>query len=158
MFGLLPWRKAERMLAREVEPSFGLMRPELASLMERFFPRWPGLLEPIEEMLEKIEIVNKEKEVLVRAEVPGFEPAEVVVEVTGNLLTIRAEHKPEEVKPEKPEEFWSKFERTIVLPVTVEPEKIEAICKNGILEIRLPRKPEAMTRRIEKSDRSHVVL
>jgi HSP20 family protein len=149
MFGLMPWRTAERRLGREAEPPFGLMRRDLASLLERFFPSWPAMLEPFEEVIKDVEIVNKEKEVLVRAEVPGFEPAEVIVEVTGNLLTIRAEHKPKEVKPETPEEFWSKFERTILLPVTVEPEKIEAVCKNGILEVTLPKKPEAVTRRIE---------
>jgi HSP20 family protein len=149
MFGLMPWRRAERVPARDLEWSFGLMRSEFGPLFERFFAGWPTLPEvPIEEMARELAIENREKEIVVRAEVPGFEPKELVVEVTGNLLTIRAEKEKEEKKNGE-EKVYGKMERTILLPVGVEPEKIEAVCKNGVLEITLPKKPEALTRKIE---------
>lgn len=149
MFGLMPHKKADRNLAREREWPFGLMRREVAPLFERFFGPWTSLMDaPLEGMVEGFEVENKEKEIIVRAEVPGFDPAELVVEVTGNLLMIRAEKAKEENKNGE-EKFYGITERSILLPVGVEAEKIEAVCKNGILEIKLPKKPEALSRRVE---------
>jgi HSP20 family molecular chaperone IbpA len=39
--------------------------------------------------------------------------------------------------------------RVVTLPAGIEPEKVEAVLRNGILEVRVPRKPEAVGRRIE---------
>jgi HSP20 family protein len=141
MFGLIP-RRAERKLAREIEKPFGLMRAELAELFDHFFPAWPW-----EEVGTGLEVVEKEKEILVRVAVPGLEPAELAVEVVGNVLTIRGEHKKEE--KEAPKRPYEMMVRSFILPVGIEVEKVEARCKNGVLEIYLPRKPEAMTRHIE---------
>ena len=147
MFSLIP-RRAERKLAREFEKPFGLMRPELAELFDHFFGRWPAVPAwPWEEVERGVEVVEREKEILVRMTVPGLEPGELAVEVADNVLTIRGEHKKEEKEPlERP---YAKVMRSFILPVGIEVEKVEALCKNGVLEVRLPRKPEAMTRRIE---------
>lgn len=150
MFSLIPHRRAERKLAREFGTPFGLMRPELPELFEHLFGRWPTMMEwPWEEEIDRgLEVVEKEKEVLVRVAVPGFEPAELVVEVVGNVLTIRAEHKGKEEK-EPVERPISRMLRSILLPEGIDPEKVEALCKNGVLEVVIPRKPEAVPRRIE---------
>jgi HSP20 family protein len=89
---------------------------------------------------------EREKEFVVRAEVPGFEANELVVNLTGNMLTIRAEHK---VAREGKEEVERRFERTFTVPTGVIPEKIEALYRNGVLEVHLPRSPEPEGRRIE---------
>jgi HSP20 family protein len=152
MFGLIPHRRAERKLAREFEP-LSFFRPELPKLFERFFAPWAPFMEiPYEEWDTGLEVEDREKEILVKVAVPGFEPGEVVVEVNGTMLTIRAEHKEKEEKKEKkepPENLYGRMLRSIVLPTGIEVEKVEALCKNGILEVRLPKKPEATTRRIE---------
>jgi len=71
------------------------MRRELDTLFDRFFGRWPL---DLPEMLPYpvvwgLKVEEKEKEVLVRAELPGFEPSDLDVEVTGDVLWIAATRK-----------------------------------------------------------------
>jgi HSP20 family protein len=147
MFTLTP-RRSERPMAsvptrREYSP-FDLLRHEFASLFDRAFPVWPfgpnWELEPL-----GFEMEEEENEVVLRAEVPGFEMKELEVTVRGNELTILAEHK----EPEKGKAADRRLERSMTLPPGVNQEKIEAICRNGVLEVHVPLVPEAKPRRIE---------
>jgi len=92
---------------------------------------------------------KRRKEVVIRGEMPGFEPEELKVELIGERLVVEAEHK-EEVKKgeEKAERAYAHVKRTITLPPEVELEKMEATYRNGVLEVHVPRKPEAVGRRI----------
>ena len=92
---------------------------------------------------------DKESEVIVRAEMPGFEAAEIEVSLTGGLLTIRAEHKRPPEGEKKEEVIERRLERKVLLPAGTDPEKVEARYRAGILEVHLPKMPEAMTRRID---------
>jgi len=84
-----------------------------------------------------------------RMELPGFAPEEVRVEWLGEQLTITAEHKvPAEGNGEKPEREHIRVRRVLTLPGII-PEKAEAVFWNGVLEVHLPRTPEATPRRIE---------
>jgi HSP20 family protein len=157
MFGLTPRRRerrAERALApREFVP-FERLRREFASLFNRAFAGWPVPFEPMweeEVPLRGLEVEELEKEVVVRAELPGFEVGEIEVLVTGNMLTIRAEHR-EAPAPEGKEPAptrYGRVEETVTLPVGVNLEKIEAHFHNGLMEVHVPRTPEALPRRIE---------
>jgi len=144
MFALKPWRRALAPLP-PLERAFGWLPEEwerlftlpLVELRERLF-RYPLTME------------EKEKEVLVRTELPGFTPEEVKVAVRGETLTIEAEHKEPAEKPEaERERLYRHVERAVTLPPTVEMEKAEATYRNGVLEVHLPRKPEAVGRRVE---------
>jgi HSP20 family protein len=138
---------AENPLTRTEPSPFAVLRREFASLFERAFPTWPftNLWEMPEP--EGVTMEEGEKEVVVRAEVPGFEPNEIEVEMHENLLTIRAEHKEE--KGEAAERRHARLERTVTLPAGIEPEKVEARYRNGVLEVHVPLPPEALPRRIE---------
>jgi len=93
---------------------------------------------------------ENEKEYLLRFELPGFEPTEVKVEVVGDRLNIEAEHRPPEEKSEdRTERSFTRVRRTMVLPDKTNSEAVEAIYRNGILEVHVPRVPEASGRRIE---------
>jgi HSP20 family protein len=145
MFSLIPRRRERTALARTFEP-FELFRREFAPLFE--LPRW--MFRPTEEMLEPwgFETEERENEMVLRAEAPGFEPSEVEVTLRGNVLTVRAEHTvPAEGKAK--ERRYARLERTVTLPEGVETEKVEARYHNGVIEIHLPRTPEAKPRRIE---------
>jgi HSP20 family protein len=124
---------------------------EFEPLFERFLGGWP--LAWTEEPLLPlwgVEMEEGEKETLVRIELPGFEPAEVEVRVAGNLLTVVAEHKETEGKEKEPKTTrHGRVVRTLTLPPATEVEKVEALFRNGVLEVRLPKKPEAEGRRIE---------
>jgi HSP20 family molecular chaperone IbpA len=150
MFALMPWRKRMPALLPRAETPFGWMPEEFTPLFHRFF-RWL----PVPETSEwpypwGVTTEEKEKEVVIRIEMPGFEPAEVKVEVRGEHLTVEAEHKePTEKTEEKVERVHAHVKRMLTLPPGVEPEKAEALYRNGVLEVHVPRKPETVGRRIE---------
>jgi HSP20 family protein len=150
MFGLMPWRK-ERTgstgLAARAEHPLSLFRGEMEEWFERFFSRWPELFENGWMPEYGLTIEETGEAVLVRAEAPGFEPAEFNVEVTGNTLRITAEHKAEAEGKEPRVE--RRLRRTVTLPVAVEPEKVEAKYRHGVLELRLPKTEPTRTRKIE---------
>jgi HSP20 family protein len=120
---------------------------EFASLFDRAFPAWPVPFETRWEPDWGLEAEERENEYVVRAEVPGFEASELEVDLAGNMLTIRAEHRPAGEK-ETVERPYGRLERTMTLPVGVNLEKVEALYRNGVLEVHLPKAPEALSRRI----------
>jgi HSP20 family protein len=127
------------------------MLEEFEPVFKRFFGTWPALVEEWEPTYRGLYLTETEKEYLVRAELPGFEPPEVMVTLVGNVLTIEAKHgeEPKEGEPEVKERRYAHVKRTITLPEGVELEKLEAIYRHGVLEVHLPKAPEAVARRIE---------
>ena len=145
MFLMTPWRKET---AWENYPPARL-REEFKTLFDRFFGGWPIPLETEAERFWKLELEETEKEVMVRAEAPGFEAEEFTVEVRGEALMLKAEHKHEKKEKEKSYEYAErKYERYVTLPAPVAPEKVEAFYRNGVLEVRLPKTEEAKAHRI----------
>jgi len=148
MFGLKPLTKRSTALLPRTEGLFGWV-PEFETLMNRVLGGWP-VLETSEWPYEyALTMEEKEKEVVVRAELPGFEPSELKVELVGERLTIEAEHKEEKEKKEEKAETYAHVKRVVTLPVGIEADKAEATYRNGVLEVHVPRKPEAMGRKIE---------
>jgi len=153
----VPARTAEppRLPARAGEHPLGRLREEIDALFDRFFGRWStpwagvgGL-----DRFWDVDVEETDKEVLVRAEAPGFEPQDFDIHVSGNTLTIRAEHKQETEGTQGEYRSWERhygrFQRSIPLPAAVDANKVEAHYRNGVLELRLPRMEEAQRRRIE---------
>src|SRR5262245_17213146 len=96
MFALMPWRKERKgptNLAPRTESTLDLFRGEMEDWFDRLFGRWPVVFEPA--WPKGLEVEEKEGEVLVRMDAPGFEPCEFNIEVTGEALTVVAEHKAE---------------------------------------------------------------
>jgi HSP20 family protein len=97
--------------------------------------------------------VFEEKEALVlTAEVPGLKADEVKVNVEKNVLTLSGERKLES-KEDKGgyklvERKYGAFTRSFVLPETVDGEKIEAALADGVLTVRIPKKPQSQPRKI----------
>jgi len=153
MFSLMPRRRERRAagaLRRAEYSPFDLLRREFASLFDRAFAGWPVPFEMSWEMTEPwgVEMEEGEKEVVVRAEMPGFEASELEVTLRNNLLTLRAEHR-EPPAEGAAEHRQTRLERTVMLPPGVDPEKVEARYRNGVVEVHVPRTPEAQPRRIE---------
>ncbi len=147
MFSLIP-RRTEKGIerARRFEPPFELLRREFAPLFERMFGRWPAFAETEGVPPYGPEMEDTGEAIVVREAVPGFEVKEIEVKITGNLLTVHAERKEKEGEPER---LWGGLERTILLPEGVDTEHVEAIYRNGVLEVRLPKLPGAKEKRIE---------
>jgi len=152
MFSLMPWTRRTALLPRTETP-FGWMPEEFGRMLNRFFTMEPVMETPEWPHWWGLTTEEKEKEVVVRVELPGFEPPEVKVEVVGGRLTVEAEHREPAEKPEKPEEtaerVYAHVKRVLTLPSGVEPEKAEATYRHGVLEVHVPRTPEEVGRRIE---------
>lgn len=148
MFALKPFERTPALLPRAETP-FGLL-DEFPTLFGRLFP-WPALETPEWPYRYALTMQEKEKEVVMRAELPGFAPEEVKLEVKGDELTIEAEHKVPAEKEGEPDKEYMHVKRVVTLPADLELEKAEAIYRNGVLEVRLPRKPEPVVegRKIE---------
>ena len=87
----------------------------------------------------------------VEAEIPGLSLNDVQVEVNGNELSIQGERKQatdEDRTIHHRERGVGTFSRLITLPVDVSPDKVEAVLKNGILTITLPKVEQAKVRKI----------
>ncbi len=112
--------------------------------METFGPlgwNWPIGIDY--ERAFRLDVVDREKELVVRAELPGVEKEDVKVEISGDRLTIEAEREFEEEDEKKDfyrhELGYGKLMRTVSLPVEVNPEGIRAELKEGILSVTLPK-------------------
>jgi HSP20 family protein len=90
---------------------------------------------------------------LVSVELPGIDPADVEVSVEDSTLTVRGErrfvHEEKEGSVQRIERRYGAFSRTLTLPSTVNPDKVEATFDKGILTIVVPKREEAKPRKIQ---------
>jgi HSP20 family protein len=105
--------------------------------------------------MPRVDVLEQDDEILVRAEVPGVEKKDLHVELGGQMLTIHGERRREE-KEEKGAYFRSEiahgtFSRTIRLPEEVALDKAAAEFKDGLLEVHLPKTHKTERRRIDVS-------
>lgn len=101
----------------------------------------------------KVDVIDRAEEVLVRAEVPGYEKDDIEVAVSGNMVTIKGETKREE-KEEKGDFYrWEisrgAFSRTVGLPADVDESKAKAALKDGVLELTLPKIEKAKKKTVK---------
>ncbi len=135
-------------MERAVDRFFGRGRPSMwrwddIPLIDSFF-------EAKGQRIPTIDVVDRDADILVRAEVPGVDKKDIDVSLTDNLLTIKGQSSSEK-KEEKGDYRWheissSSFARSVILPGTVDASKTSANLKDGVLEITLP-KAEASKRR-----------
>jgi HSP20 family protein len=89
-----------------------------------------------------VDVVRKEDELVLRADLPGIKPDEVKIEVEDDVLTVSGEHREEsEEKKEhymRRERRYGSFSRSMVLPKGVQADDIEAKCEDGVLEATIP--------------------
>lgn len=126
-------------------------RDEMDALFSQFFGNWPLATDmdwPRERAWDT-DVDEQDKEIVVRAETPGFDPKEFDVQISGNNLIITAEHKEEARENEGRRYAERRFWRSIPLSSPIDADKVEARYRNGILEVHLPRTEAASTRAIE---------
>jgi HSP20 family protein len=109
----------------------------------REWPRWGDLSGILEQMAPSVDIVDRKKEVVVRAEVPGINSDDLDVSISDRTLTIKGSSRQEEKKEE--ENFFrheirsGTFSRSILLPADVNAAKAKASFKDGVVELHLPK-------------------
>lgn len=125
-----------------------------------FRPRWnwpkmPEFADRPEWNVPDVDVVDHDKELVVKAEIPGIDKKDLDISVSGNVLTIKGSKK-EEKKEEKENYVMSeirsgRFARTLTLPAEVDSDKVKARYENGVLELTLPKSPTAERRTIKVS-------
>ncbi len=94
-----------------------------------------------------MDLVERHEDFEMTAELPGLDEKNIEVNVANGVLTVKGQK--EEDKVEKKEDFhlrerrFGSFSRSVRVPDTVDPDKIDASFKNGVLKVTLPKKPEA---------------
>ena len=149
MIDLTPWRKGE---GKETTR----FRSELENLMNRFFDRdFPISREMFKEgrWFPRVDVSEGDKNITVKAELPGVETQDIDVSLDGRLLTIKGEKKQE--KEEKKENYhrversYGYFNRTIELPAEVDASKVDASFKKGVLNIVLHKTKATEAKKIQ---------
>jgi HSP20 family protein len=108
------------------------------------------------DFLPACDVEEKENQYLITFDVPGIPKDQIKVEFTGDTLTVSGEHK-QDHKEEKGkrkifERTEGRFERSFTLPGMTNAEKIEAVCKDGVLKIYVPKSESSRTHRIPVVD------
>ncbi len=119
-------------------------RKEVDRLFERFFEWRPPFFRGGEgEWMPVVDVSETSKEIIVKAELPGIEPDDIDVSITGHTVTIKGERKQE--KEEEDENFhkiersYGMFSRSIQLPAEIDPDKVKATYKKGVLTLKMPK-------------------
>jgi HSP20 family protein len=99
-----------------------------------------------------VNISKDDEAYCIQAEVPGMKSEDLELSVTADTLTLKGERKADaEAKDtayHRRERAFGAFTRVLQLPDRVDADKAEATYKNGLLVLRIPRKPEAQPKRI----------
>jgi HSP20 family protein len=130
------------------------LQDELQQVFERFFGdnETDSSSVVTSQWVPRVDIKEEPERFLIFADLPGVDPANIEVNMDKGVLSIKGERKAE-VKTEG--ERWSRTERAhgvffrrFALPDSANPDAIEATGKHGVLEISIPKRPEASPRRI----------
>lgn len=148
-------RKGETTLQRRTMPSAVSPWDEMDRWFGEFGRRgwlhpfsweWPKGMEalaPFEGRMPRVDMIDRDNEVVVRAELPGVKKDDLEVTLSEHMLTIEA-HTTAEEKEEK-EEYYRRemsrgdFQRTLALPSGVDETKARASFADGVLELTLPK-------------------
>ena len=149
MFDLTPWRrKREKLVPSTWEMDF---HRDFDNFVNRFFGEEPSRVFGAS-FSPAIDILEKDNEILITAEIPGIDQKDLEVDLTGGVLTIKGEKKEE--REEKGENFhrversFGRFSRSFALPSEVQEDKVEAKYKDGILSLILPKTESSKAKKI----------
>lgn len=141
---IIPWRKKD--------DSFLSLQKNMNTVFDNFLKGFDldvrgGSFHPALDVHETAESV------IVKAEIPGIAAKDVEISLTGDRLTISGEKKEE--KEEKRDNYrmiersFGSFSRVVSLPSYIDPAKVEAAARDGILTITIAKKPDVKPRKIE---------
>ena len=138
--GLTKWDKL---------PVFSSFQDEMNRVLDSFFNRessYGADWKPV------VDVAETENDIVVKAEIPGIDPKDIDISITGDKLTLKGEKKEEKENTGKcfhrVESSYGSFKRVITLPASVDVDKVTAEGKNGLLEITLPKKEESKAKKI----------
>jgi HSP20 family protein len=140
---LIPWRKnrslEERRFGDQASPFLALHR-EMNRMFDDFLRDMDGRTGSA---WPQIELSETQDELRVVAELAGLEQRDVDMTLDEGVLTLKGQKRLEKNDTVYSERWEGAFERMIPVGQDVDPDKVKASFKSGVLTIRLPKKPEA---------------
>ncbi len=105
---------------------------------------WDEMSEEIEEEGQlAVDVYQDKKNIIIKSTIAGVEPDDIDISIDNDMITIRGRREKQRDIAEDDyfyqECYWGGFSRSIILPVEVEAEGIEAGMRNGVLTITLPK-------------------
>jgi HSP20 family protein len=154
---LVPWRGKNRENGgSQALAPLAEFRSEMNRLFDDFFRDPFGSmgesLSNLTAWSPSLDVAETNDELTVRAEIPGADPNDIDVSVEGNRLVISGEKKESSEKKEQSfyqrETYFGRFSRQVELPQGVDPEKVNAEYKGGVLTVHLKKVPGASAKKI----------
>lgn len=106
-----------------------------------------------EEWMPVVDIREKKKEYVIRAEVPGVDRKDIHLDVDKGVLKLsgerRWENEEKDEKQHRRESFYGQFARSFSLPENADADQIKAKYHDGVVEIRLPKTAETQAKKTE---------
>jgi HSP20 family protein len=107
----------------------------------------------VTDWIPAVDIIEEKQRFVLRADVPGVDPADIEISMDAGMLSIAGQRAQESLSDEagmqRMERVSGRFFRRFSLPDTADAENIKAQCRNGILEVSIPKQPHVQARRIE---------
>jgi HSP20 family protein len=132
---------------------------ELENVFDRYAKamRWPTTqgqeLMSTGDWSPNVDISERNKEFVIKAEIPNVKKEDVKVSMDHGVLTIQGEKKHEEEKSDEKyhrvESYYGKFIRSFTLPDNIDENNIQASYKDGMLNLHIPKKAESKPKTIE---------
>lgn len=153
---LVPWRRKQRDGGNGGE--LMRLRDDLDTVFDRFFsdpwglmrfdrPRGFGLVS-----MPQMDVAETEREFVVTMELPGVDPKDVDINISGDTLHVRGEKRSEREEKGRSyhytERTFGGFHRSVPLPSSVDPDKVDAGYRNGVLTVTIGKHPDAKPRRV----------
>jgi HSP20 family protein len=147
------WRPFATSLERW-EP-FREIQSEMNRLFDGFFGR-PTAIETAtgsRVWMPVVDVYETKDDLILKFELPGVREKDVSLSITGDLLTVRGERSfDQELKNDNSyhvERAYGKFERTVQLPMPVQADRVKAVYRDGVLEVKLPKADEVKPKEIK---------
>lgn len=147
---LSPFDEMDRMFDRMLEGVFprGWLHP-----LRMDWPAWGERSIPLRTRIPKVDVIDRDDEVVLRAEIPGIDKDDLEVTLTENTVTIKGEAKREQ-KEEKGDYYCCEisrgaFTRTMGLPHYINKDAAKARFADGVLELTLPKIEPAKRHKIK---------
>lgn len=103
--------------------------------------------------MPRMDVIDRDKEILVKAELPGIDKQDLEVSIANNCLSIKGKscHEEKEEKGDYLKQEISKSEvyRSLTLPADVDGDKVKTSFKNGVLKLTIPKQKSSHRKRIE---------
>ncbi len=127
------------------------IQQEMNRLFESFLGHGPGRVQPVERAwAPPMDVCETQTDVRILVELPGIPQSQIQIEIVEGVLTIRGERYPDPAFRQdqliRMERRYGPFSRSLNLPSIVDAEGVRAAYRNGVLEVRLPKRPEATPR------------